>query len=278
MSENMNTQPEGGDRRSRAMGRRQFLERGAAAAGALALAGLAPRAAYAAEQGAGAGGQETVVKEVQAGQTEAAKAGEGAGAASAGGETKAMKVLGICGSARKQGNTSLLIGEVFRELEKAGIGTELVELAGSEILPCRACFACAKTGVCVVKRDAFVPLFDKMKAADGIVLGSPVYSADVSARMKAFLERAAVVSDMRPGVLKHKVGASVVAARRGGCMSAVDTMNHFFLNHEVHVVGSTYWNMAYGRLPGEVLKDEEGMANMRNIGENMAHLLKCLHA
>ena len=117
-----------------------------------------------------------------------------------------------------------------------------------------------------------------MKEADGILLGSPVYSANISANMQALLERAAVVSDMNPGLLVHKAGAAVVAARRGGAMNAVDAMNHFFLNHEMFVVGSTYWNMAYGQLPGDVEKDAEGLANMENLGKNMAYLLKALKA
>ncbi len=115
-----------------------------------------------------------------------------------------------------------------------------------------------------------------MAGADGILLGSPVYSANISANMQAFLERAAVVGDMNPGLFTHKVGAAVAAARRGGALQAVDAMNHFFLNHEVYVVGSVYWNMAYGQMPGDVLKDEEGIANMKNLGRNMAFLLKAL--
>ena len=113
-----------------------------------------------------------------------------------------------------------------------------------------------------------------MKNADGIILGSPVYSADVSSNMKAILDRAAVVADMNTQILKHKVGASVVACRRGGALNAIDTLNHFFLNHEMFVVGSTYWNMVYGQMPGDVEKDEEGIANMKNLGENMVFLLK----
>ncbi|MDE5609630.1 MAG: flavodoxin family protein, partial [Bacteroidales bacterium] len=110
--------------------------------------------------------------------------------------------------------------------------------------------------------------------ADGLILGSPVYSADVSANMKAFLDRGGVVVATNPGLLRHKVGASVAAVRRGGGLTAVDTMNHFMLNKEMVVVGSTYWNMVYGKTIGEVLNDEEGMANMRNLGENMSVILK----
>lgn len=185
-----------------------------------------------------------------------------------------MKVLGINASARKDGNTAILIQKVFEELNKSGIETELVQFAGTIVEPCKACWACGGKGNCVHQKDLFYETYEKMLQADGLVLGSPVYSANVSANMQAFLERAAVVGDMNPGQMKHKVGAAVVAARRGGAVSAVDAMNHFFLNHEMFVVGSTYWNMAYGQMPGDVLKDEEGLANMKNLGENMAFLLK----
>lgn len=188
-----------------------------------------------------------------------------------------MNVLGICGSARKDGNSAILVREVLSELEKEGIGVTLVELAELDIAPCRACFACAKTGFCAFRNDDFDDVFNKMLSAQGIVLGSPVYSANVSAKMQALLERAAVLADMKPGRFRFKVGAAVASARRGGVMSALDTMNHFFLNHEAVVAGSTYWNMAYGIQPGDVRNDTEGMATMRNLGRNMAHLLQRLH-
>lgn len=187
-----------------------------------------------------------------------------------------MKVLAINGSARKDGNTAILIKRVFEELNKEGIETERIQLAGQVIEPCKACWACGDQQNCVHRKDNFRDIFDKMKEADGILLGSPVYSANISANMQALLERAAVVGDMNPGLLAHKVGAAVVAARRGGAINALDAMNHFFLNHEIFVVGSTYWNMAYGQLPGDVEKDTEGLANMENLGKNMAYLLKTL--
>ena len=185
-----------------------------------------------------------------------------------------MKVIGINSSARKDGNTALLINKVFEELKKEGIATEMVQLAGEIIEPCKACFACGGEKNCIHGQDMFVQVFEKLKEADGILLGSPVYSANVSANMQAFLERAAVVCDMNPGLFTHKVGAAVAAARRGGALQAIDTMNHFFLNHDMYVVGSTYWNMAYGQMPGDVEKDEEGLDNMKNLGQNMAYLLK----
>ena len=187
-----------------------------------------------------------------------------------------MKVLAINSSARKDGNTAILINTVLEELNKAGIETEMIQLAGNVIEPCKACWACGGQGNCVHRKDSFREVFEKMKEADGILLGSPVYSANVSANMQALLERAAVVADMNPGLFTHKGGAAVAAVRRGGAMQAVDTMNHFFLNHEMIVVGSTYWNMGYGQLPGDVQKDEEGLANMRNLGQNMSYLLNTL--
>lgn len=188
-----------------------------------------------------------------------------------------MKVLAINSSARKDGNTAILLGCVLGVLRKEGIETELIQLAGQRIEPCKACWSCGGQGNCVHRRDPFREIFDKMKAAEGILLGSPVYSANISANMQALLERAAVVGDMNPGLFTHKVGAAVVAARRGGALNAVDAMHHFFLNHEMIVVGSTYWNMAYGQLPGDVEKDTEGLANMENLGKNMAWLLKGLN-
>lgn len=187
-----------------------------------------------------------------------------------------MKVLAINGSARKDGNTAILINTVLKELNIAGIETEMIQLAGNVIEPCKACWACGGQGNCVHRKDSFREVFEKMKEADGILLGSPVYSANVSANMQALLERAAVVADMNQGLFIHKVGAAVAAVRRGGAMQAVDTMNHFFLNHEMIVVGSTYWNMGYGQMPGDVCNDEEGLANMRNLGQNMSYLLNAL--
>ena len=187
-----------------------------------------------------------------------------------------MKVLAINSSARSDGNTAILIDHVFQELNKAGIETELVQLAGQIIEPCKACWACQGRKNCVHKKDIFCDIFEKMARADGILLGSPVYTANVSANMQAFLERAAVVCDMNPGLLTHKAGAAVTAARRGGALQAIDSMNHFFLNHEMYVAGSVYWNMAYGQMPGDVLKDQEGLDNMGNLGRNMAYLMKAL--
>lgn len=189
-----------------------------------------------------------------------------------------MKVLAINGSARKNGNTEILINRIFEKLNAAGIETEAVSFADQTIEPCKACFACGGKGNCVHENDVFREAFEKMTQADGVILGSPVYGANVSSTMQAFLERSAVVGDMNRNLFKnkYKVGASVSAVRRGGALQAIDTMNHFFLNHEMIVVGSTYWNMAYGQMPGDALKDEEGLANMDNLADNMIWLIKKL--
>ncbi|MBD5185163.1 MAG: flavodoxin family protein [Bacteroidales bacterium] len=188
-----------------------------------------------------------------------------------------MKVIGINGSSRKDGNTAIIIGKVFDKLTNEGIETELIQLADYDIQPCRGCFACKGRGNCVFTNDGFSEIFSRVVNTDGLLLGSPVYSADVTAKMKAFLERGGVVVATNPGLLRHKVGASVAAVRRGGGMTAVDTMNHFMLNKEMIIVGSTYWNMVYGKNIGDVLNDDEGMANIMNLGHNMAWLLHKLN-
>ena len=188
-----------------------------------------------------------------------------------------MKVIAINGSARKDGNTDILIEKVFEQLNSKGIETEMVQMAGQNFEPCKACWGCGGNANCVFQNDIFQETFEKLKAADGVILGSPVYSANISSNMQAFLERAAVIADMNPGLFKHKVGASVAAARRGGSLNTLDAMDHFFMNHEMFIVGSTYWNMVYGQMPGDVLNDEEGMDTMRNLGDNMAFLLSRLN-
>ena len=189
-----------------------------------------------------------------------------------------MKVLAINGSARKDGNTAILINIIFEELNQAGIETEMVQLSGKIIEPCKACWACGGRKNCVHKKDLFQKIFEKMTWADGIILASPVYTANVSGNMQAFLERASVVADMNrsENLFWHKAGASITAARRGGALNTLDAMNHFFMLQNMFVVGSSYWPIAYGQMPGDVQKDKEGLETMKNLGRNMAYLLKAL--
>ena len=178
-----------------------------------------------------------------------------------------LECMNPAGSAKDRVAASMI--EAAEQEGRLGPGGTIIE-------PCKACWACGGKRNCVHHHDQFQEIFAKVTQADALVLGSPVYSANVSANMQAFLERSAVVADMNPGLMTHKIGASVAAARRGGALEAVDTMNHFFLNHEMFVVGSTYWNMVYGQLPGDVRQDAEGMANMKNLGQNLVFLLKAV--
>jgi len=189
-----------------------------------------------------------------------------------------MKVIAINGSARKDGNTAIIIRKVFDVLEKSGIQTELIQLAGNTIAGCRACYACMKNKdrKCVIAGDIVNECIEKMSAAEGIILGSPVYFSDISANLKAFIERAGYVSRANDYLLKHKAAAAVLAVGRGGALPAFDTLNHFFHLNQMFLPGSTYWNMVVGREIGEVEDDAEGLANMRNLGENMVFLLNKL--
>jgi multimeric flavodoxin WrbA len=187
-----------------------------------------------------------------------------------------MNVVAFNGSARAKGNTAILLNLVLDELNNEGIETELVSLAGKTISGCQACFKCFETkdGHCAVTGDILNECIDKMRAADGILLGSPTYFSDVSAGMKALIERAGMTSRANPEILRRKVGAGVVAVRRAGAMHAFNSLNLFFLIGEMIVVGSSYWNIGIGREPGDVEKDAEGIGTMKALGRNMAWLLK----
>ncbi|MBF0486459.1 MAG: flavodoxin family protein [Candidatus Omnitrophica bacterium] len=190
-----------------------------------------------------------------------------------------MKVVAFNGSARKNGNTAMLINLVFDELHKHGIETELIQFGGEPLYGCKTCYNCytSKNCRCIIKDDAVNQYIQKMKEADGVILGSPVYVADVSSSMKAFMDRACLVNRANDSFLKRKVGTAVLAVRRGGAIHAFDTMNHFFMISEMYVVSSSYWNFAFGREIGDVAKDEEGVGTMKVLGENMAWLLKKIH-
>lgn len=190
-----------------------------------------------------------------------------------------MKVVAFNGSARKGGNTARLIGVVLEELESRGIVTELVELSGKNIAGCIACYKCFKdkNGRCAVDDGIVNECIDKMLEADGIILGSPTYFANISANMKALIERCGMVSRANGDMFRRKVGAGVVAVRRAGAYHVFNSLNSFFLIGQMIVVGSSYWNIGIGRDPGEVMKDEEGIKTMKDLGQNMAWTLEKLH-
>jgi len=187
-----------------------------------------------------------------------------------------MKVIAFNGSARKDGNTSILLNMVSEELKAEGIETEIYTLAGKPIQGCIACFKCFenKNKRCAVEKDVINECIQKMIEADGILLGSPTYFADVSAGMKALIERCGMVSRANGDMFKRKVGAGVVAVRRAGAMHVFNSLNSFFLISQMIVPGSSYWNLAIGRQPGEVNNDPEGVQTMKNLGKNIAWLMK----
>jgi multimeric flavodoxin WrbA len=191
-----------------------------------------------------------------------------------------MKVVAFNGSPRKNGNTALLINYVLEELDREGVATELIQLSGKSLRGCTACYACLKhkDKRCAVKDDCVNECIDKMLSADGIILGSPTYFSDITSEMKALIDRAGMTARANDNMLRRKVGAAVVAARRGGAVHAFDSINHFFFIGEMIVPGSVYWNMGVGREIGEVQKDAEGVKTMRVLGQNMAWLLKKIHA
>ncbi|HEY3369802.1 MAG TPA: flavodoxin family protein [Prolixibacteraceae bacterium] len=189
-----------------------------------------------------------------------------------------MKVIGINGSPRKGGNTEIVLKTVFQELEKEGIETELVQVGGKLVHGCTACLKCReiKDGRCHIKNDFINQLIPKMLEADGIILGSPVYFADITPEMKALMDVSGYVTRGNGHLLRRKVGAAVVVERRGGAMHAFETLNNFFLINQMIIPGSSYWNFAFGGAPGDVLNDAEGLQTMRTLGENMAWVMKKL--
>src|SRR5210317_623196 len=194
-----------------------------------------------------------------------------------------MYALAISGSPRKGGNTELLLKEVLTELNDAGWKTDLLKVGGTAIRGCIACEKCFenKDNECAVEKDKFNNIFSEMLKADAIILGSPTYFAAVSADLKALIERAGYVAYANDQAFAGKLGAAVVAVRRGGATHAYDTINHMFQMSRMILPGSTYWNMGFGLEKGDVLEDKEGLANMRHLGKSIDWLgrnIKASHA
>jgi len=190
-----------------------------------------------------------------------------------------MKVVAFNGSPRKKGNTGILIRCVFQELEREGIETQMVQLAEKKIRGCAACFKCFENQDkrCAVKDDGLNECIEKMIEADGIILGSPTYFSNVTAEIKALIDRAGMVSSANGFLFQKKVGAGIVAVRRAGGVFAFYALKHFFLYNQMIVPGSCYWNVGMGLDCGDVEKDEEGLNIMKCLGQNMVWLLKKLH-
>jgi multimeric flavodoxin WrbA len=190
-----------------------------------------------------------------------------------------VKVVAFNGSPRKNGNTVLLLRRVMQELEKEGITTELVQVGGQPIRGCMACYQCRerKDRRCIYNDDKLNEWIGKMLEADGVLIGSPTYFAGLTPETKALIDRAGFVSRGNGNIFRRKVGAAVIAVRRGGALNVFNAINAFFLINEMIVPGSSYWNLALGGGIGEVEEDAEGMLTMKKLGQNMAWLLKKLN-
>ena len=182
-----------------------------------------------------------------------------------------MNVVAFNGSSRKDGNTDRLLRIVLGELQREGVKTEYVEMAGKRVRGCTACYRCVdrQDGRCVLDDDPVNEWIEKMIVSEGILLGSPVYFADLSASMKALIERAGMVARANGDLLRRKVGAAVVAVRRAGAVHTFDSMNHFFLISQMIIPGANYWNVGIGREKGEGSGKVKG--NWKNTAPPLVH-------
>ena len=185
-----------------------------------------------------------------------------------------MKVLMLNGSSHINGTTMAALTEVGKALEEDGIEYEIFQIGGGPIADCLGCGPCTESG-CIFSDDAVNAFVEKAKAADGYIFGTPVYYAHPSGRIQSFLDRVFYSSGKH---FAHKPGASVAVARRGGTATTFDVLNKYFGITQMITVGSTYWNQVHGRNAEDAAKDLEGMQTMRNLGHNMAWVLKCLEA
>ena len=184
-----------------------------------------------------------------------------------------MNVLLVNGSPRAEGNTYVALCEVAKALRAGGVASEIFQLGTKPVYGCVACGKCAESQRCVFAGDVANDLIEKMAAADGVVIGSPVYYACANGALCAVLDR---VFFMKSPLYEFKPAAAVVACRRGGASAAFDRLNKYFTISKMPVVSSQYWNAVHGFMPGEAALDREGMQQMRVLGENMAWMLKSI--
>lgn len=194
-----------------------------------------------------------------------------------------MKILAINSSPRHEGNTAILLNEVLKSAKKEARGeeieTEFINIGASGIKPCRACGACRKmqNKKCVINDDVFNEIFAKMVEADALVFGSPTYFSGMTPELKSLIDRSGYVARGNGMLFRRKLGAAVIAQRRGGATSVLESINFMFLMSEMFVVGSTYWNFGTGGEKGDVANDKEALENMENLGQNIAWLLKKIY-
>lgn len=187
-----------------------------------------------------------------------------------------MKVIAINGSPRKGGNTEQMLNMVLEPVIKAGIETKIIQIGGTDIHGCRGCWACTKlkNGKCAFNDDILNNILEDVFSADALILGTPSYFADMTPELKAFIDRTGVVAGSIGNPFKHKIGAAVVAQRRGGGPAIQASIHHMFLMREMIIPGSLYWNFGFGCNKGDIQTDEEARANMINLGENIVWLLE----
>ncbi|WP_320053289.1 flavodoxin family protein [uncultured Acetobacteroides sp.] len=187
-----------------------------------------------------------------------------------------MKVIAVNGSPHKEGNTYHALMQVGRSLNLNGVDFEIIHVGNKAIHGCTACGQCAKNRDerCAISSDPLNGWIQQLKAADGIIIASPVYYSGIAGTLKCFLDRAFYVSGVNGGLFRQKVGAAAVALRRTGGSATLDSLYHYLTYSEMILATSNYWNVIHGRTPGEVLQDGEGVQVMEVLGNNMAWLLK----
>lgn len=186
-----------------------------------------------------------------------------------------MKVLLVNGSTRKNGCTYLALSEAAKALNAEGVETEIIQMGGNPVRDCIGCNGCAGKGRCVFGEDLVNEIIAKAETADGFVFGSPVYYAHPSGQILSLMDRLFYAGG---SAFVHKPGAVIVTARRAGTTASLDALNKYLLNAQMPIASSTYWNMVFGPAPELVEQDKEGLQTMRNLGRNMAWLLKCIQA
>ncbi len=185
-----------------------------------------------------------------------------------------MKVLLVNGSPRPNGCTYTALNEITKVLGEEGIDTEIVQLGATPIRDCTACRQCSNLdGHCIFNDDIVNKLIDKARECDGFIFGTPVYYSHPTGKILSVLDRAFFAGK---SAFVHKPGAAICSARRAGTTSSVDVLNKYFTICEMPVISSSYWNMVHGSNAEDVAKDLEGLQTMRNLGRNMAWILKCI--
>lgn len=187
-----------------------------------------------------------------------------------------MKVILLNGSANKKGNTFTALSEIACQLEKNGVESEIIQLGNKPVRGCIACGQCRakQLGHCVFDDDICNHIVEKINESDALIVGSPVYYGQPNGAVLAVLQRAFFFG----AKVQNKPAAAVAVCRRGGASAAYQTINMMFEMMNMPVVTSQYWNIAYGRTPGEASLDVEGMQTMRTLANNMSWLLKKIHA